>query len=84
MRTQIGWYNPESKCFFYSDVKEASVEYDGYVVPVFVDTESDKVMIRILKNQSVILGVLQDKYSDHSDALVTAHRLTKECIKALQ
>lgn len=85
MRTQIGWYDPGSKRFCYSDVKKASVTtYGGYTVPVFAVTGSNRAVIRVLKNQSVILGVLQDKYSDQSDLLTTAHQLTAECVKALQ
>lgn len=84
MRTQIGWYDPGSKRFCYSDVKKASVTmYDGYTVPVFADTESDRAMIRVLKNQSVILGILQSEYSDQSALLATAQKLTVECVKAL-
>lgn len=43
MRTQIGWYDPESQRFCYSEVKERCKGYACYVVPVFAEDERDEI-----------------------------------------
>lgn len=84
MRKQIGWYNPGSGRFCYSDVKEANhATYTAYTVPAFTCAGDDRIITRVLENQLAILLALRDRYTDQTEPLTTACQCTEECIEEL-